>query len=208
MQTTAPLKTFGRVPDLVRSSHAAVDPCRKVSNAPARKVGPSVAARFPRERPTPLVPARGSHNAAPAPRHQKEGAPLRRASAVHVRRANPSVPARRTNSSAVGRKLPLTGNRTLAARVARGLRGSNLVTAGIASQEARLPVGAPRHPAAQNMGTAAQGREALSARRWPLCSSAAPAGTQREPSTGARNRSSAPPAERPLPAMVRRSHCG
>ncbi|MDK7134500.1 hypothetical protein [Corynebacterium sp. UMB4614] len=104
-----------------------------MSNAPARRVGPSAAARFHRERPIPSVHARANHSAVPAPRHQKGAAPLRRASAVHVRRANPSVPARKANSNAAGRKFPLTGNRALAARVTRALPGSNLVTAGMTS---------------------------------------------------------------------------
>ena len=86
----APLKALTRARALVRSSHAAVGRCRKVNNAPARKVGPSAAARFPRKRPALPVHARANRSAVPAPRHQKGAAPLRRASAVHVRRANPS----------------------------------------------------------------------------------------------------------------------
>ena len=130
-QTTAPLTGLARA--LARSSHAAVGRCRKVSNALARRVDPSAAARFPRKRPALPVHAKVRHNAVPAPRHQKGAAPLRRASAVHVRRANPSVPARKANSNAAGRKFPLTGNRALAARVTRALPGSNLVTAGMTS---------------------------------------------------------------------------
>lgn len=139
-QITAPLTGLARA--LARSSHAAVDPSRKVSNAPARRVGPSAAARFPKKRPALPVHARANRSAVPAPRHQKGAAPLRRASAVHVRRANPSVPvcranlsvsARKANSNAAGRKFPLTGNRALAARVTRALPGSNLVTAGMTS---------------------------------------------------------------------------
>lgn len=121
-QTTAPLTGLARA--LARSSHAAVDPSRKVSNAPARRVGPSAAARFPKKRPALPVHARANRSAVPAPRHQKGAAPLRRASAVHVRRANLST---------ADRRRPLTGNRTLDARVTRALPGSNLVTAGMTS---------------------------------------------------------------------------
>ncbi|WP_246821260.1 hypothetical protein [Corynebacterium sp. HMSC27B11] len=104
-----------------------------MSNAPARKVGPSAAARFPKKRSALLVHARANRSAVPAPRHQKGAAPLRRASAVHVRRANPRVADRRANPSAAGRKFPLTGNRALAARVTRAPPGSSLVTAGATS---------------------------------------------------------------------------
>lgn len=139
-QTTARLKALTHARTLVRSSHTTDDPPRKVSNAPTRRAHPSIAARFHGGRPTPPVPARVSHNAAPAPRYQQMGAPLPRASAVHVRRANPSVPvhranpgapARRENSSAAVRKLPLMDNRALDASAARILRGRNLVTAGM-----------------------------------------------------------------------------
>lgn len=207
-QITARLKALTRARALVRSSHATDDPSRKVSNAPARRVGPSAAARFPRKRPALPVHAKVSHNAAPAPRSRLGAAPLRRASAVHVRRANSSTADRRANPSAADRRRPLTGNRTLDARAARGLRGSTLATAGATSQRARPLVGAPQRPVAVTMGTAARGRVARLARRRPLCSSAAPAGMKRELSTGGRNRSLALPGGRPLRAMARRSRCG
>lgn len=132
-QITARLKALTRAHALVRSSLAAVDPFRKVSNAPARRAHLHAATRFHRERPIPSVHARTNRSAVPAPRHQKGAAPLRRASAVHVRRANSSTADRKANSNAAGRKFPLTGNRALAARVTRAPPGSSLVTAGATS---------------------------------------------------------------------------
>ncbi|WP_311489228.1 hypothetical protein [uncultured Corynebacterium sp.] len=129
----APLKALTRARALVRSSLAAIAPFRKVSNAPARRVGPSAAARFRSGNPALPVHARANRSAVPAPKHQKGAAPLRRTGAVHVRRANPRVADRRANPSAADRRPPLTGNRTLDARAVRGLRGSNLVTAGATS---------------------------------------------------------------------------
>lgn len=208
MQTTARLKALTRARALVRSSLAAIDPFRKVSNAPARRAHLHAATRFHRERPIPSVHAKVSHNAAPAPRSRLGGALLHRASAVHVRRANPRVADRRANPSAADRKPPLTGNRTLDASAARTPKGSTLATAGATSQRARPLVGAPRRPLAVTMGTAARGRVAHLVRRWPLCSSAAPAGMKRGLSTGDRNRSLALPGGKPLRAMAKRSRCG